>query len=560
MQPGDLGSDSARPNDATRLRLVALELPAGSFRFGGGIGCVQTGATHRSDAAAAIARAVIGPRAADVAGSIDIAGRLVALESLPAPLLKPSAVATIDRMYLDAVWADACARQRADLDAVHAQHRLERHRVEAAIERARQRAEAPEPLPVVPVPPPEPVEDEIATRLDALADALDDLRPVPSPSALARADEFDAYVAAPPAEPEPVAVDLAALERRVAAARTAIAQASGGIAPDARTRIESSHRAVVEAERHVFDAGKKEKPAALAIYNAAVDEERAALALADIDSYASFLMAMTASVMNVDAEARARAERDLAAAQVELTEARSAHLLGRFAGDDPATELRRLRVDHPDAAACRNELRQELAAAGAPLDGDLVATARATAAARRKAVAPPAPRVLSPDPVVADEVIEAEIAALTHERARHERAVADLEAQLADLDVQQSQSIVELDGDAVGLTLMNLLDEYRASNLLAGRLPIVFDGAFDELAAPVLARIAVQLATLDDVQVIVVTASERVVAHLTSVGVPAFGWTAPASEPELEYAPGPAVVAYAPEPIASVTPLPRRGA
>jgi hypothetical protein len=523
MQPGDLGSDCERPNDATRLRLVALELPAGSFRFGGGIGCVQTGAAHRSDAAAAIARAVIGPRAADVAGSIDIAGRLVVLESLPAPLLKPSAVATIDRMYLDAVWADACARQRADLDAVHAQRRLERHRVEAAIERVRRRVEAAEPLPVVPVTPPEPVEDEIATRLDALAHTLDDLRPVPLPTVVTLADEFDAYVAAPPIEPEPVAIDLAAIERRVASARTAIAQASGGIAPDARARIESSHRAVVEAERHVFDAGKKEKPAALEIYNAAVDEERAALALAGIDSYASFLMTMTASVLNVDVDARTRAERDLAAAQVELTEARAAIATAE--------------------------------AAGAPLDGDLAATARATADARREAPDPPAR-----DPVVADEVIEAEISALTHERALYERAVADLESQLADLDVQQSQSIVELDGDAVGLVLINLFDDYRASNVLAGRLPIVFDGAFDELAAPVLARIAVQLATLDDIQVIVVTASERVVAHLTSVGVPTFDWTAPAPEPELEYAPGPAVVAYAPEAIAPVTPFPRHGA
>src|SRR5262245_8456204 len=131
MQPGSLGSDSERPDASTRLRLVALEMAGGSFRFGGGIGCVQTGASQRAAAAEAIARAVIGPRSTGVSGSIDIAGRLVALESLPAPLLKPSAVATIDRMHLDAVWADACARQRADLDAVHAQRRLERHRAEA---------------------------------------------------------------------------------------------------------------------------------------------------------------------------------------------------------------------------------------------------------------------------------------------------------------------------------------------------------------------------------------------------------------------------------------------
>src|SRR2546423_6759329 len=140
MQAGDSGREHRGPDAATRLRLLSVQTAGGPFEFGGGLACVHTPPAARTAVAEEIARAVIGPRAAGVDGTLEIAGRYVALHSLPAPLLRPSAAATIDRSMLDDLWRDMCAQEHAEVAATHAARRLDRHRTDAAIERARERA------------------------------------------------------------------------------------------------------------------------------------------------------------------------------------------------------------------------------------------------------------------------------------------------------------------------------------------------------------------------------------------------------------------------------------
>src|SRR4051794_37242334 len=140
MGPAGRESERARPDGSTRLRLVDLATSSGTFPLGGGLACILTPTSERARIAGEIAAAVIGPRTTDVNGTMEIAGRYVALQSLPSPLLAPSAPRTIDRRMLEEVWYTACANQRAELEAAHAARRLERHRSEAALERVRQRA------------------------------------------------------------------------------------------------------------------------------------------------------------------------------------------------------------------------------------------------------------------------------------------------------------------------------------------------------------------------------------------------------------------------------------
>jgi hypothetical protein len=470
MQPGGTQREQGRPDVATRLRLVTLDTPDGRLDFGGGVACVTTDPTSRPFAAESIARAVIGPRRREIDGTIEIAGRFVALQSLPAPLLRPSAPATIDDALFDEMWRATSAQQRADLEAAHAQRRLERHRTDAAIERARGRATAlsaraattpPTPAavagpPTELAPAPVPV-DTVTPVVGAMLDALDGLGPVPSPAAHALADAFDEHAASAPAPSvAPSEIDLAAAERRVDDTRLALAGVAGGMLPQARARIETCHRAVVETERMLFEAGKKERPDALAQYQGALAEERAALNDAGVDSYASFLVTTAAGVAPVDLEARLRAELDLAHAEAELEiardavdgtstqlheerefelRARAAQLLGRFPGPDPAAELRALRIEHPDATATREALRQVLTEAGEPPSADVVAQAQAFVRDRAErpmpapvapaAVAEPAPApVAVPAPGRADDLakeqraLDVELHALLDERAR----------------------------------------------------------------------------------------------------------------------------------------------
>ena len=117
MQAAGKQPEHERLGAGTRLRLLSLTTPAGPVEFGGGLACIGAGAEMRSAIAAAIAQAVIGPRHAEVDGTLEIAGRFVALQSLPAPLLRPSAAATVARSMLDEFGRRGLAQRRADLEA-----------------------------------------------------------------------------------------------------------------------------------------------------------------------------------------------------------------------------------------------------------------------------------------------------------------------------------------------------------------------------------------------------------------------------------------------------------
>ncbi len=569
-----VGNDR-RPGGDTRLRLVDLVTPRGQVELGGGLACVATEPAERADVASAIARAVIGPRTPDVRGTIEIAGQYVELHSLPAPLLRPSAPATVDAELFAELWAKTCAHQRAELEAAHAARRLERHRTDAAIERARRRllrSDVPRAAVVAAVPEPvaepEPIAiDEVTPQLEALLAAFDALTPVQDDDAFVLAAEFDALqrdvlvgatAPAPPREAE-----LVAARARVEAAREALLATKDNATVASRADIDACHRELVEAERLLSEAARKERPQAAARYEAALAAERAALASAGVDSYAGFLMAIAvAGPAPVGDDTRSDAEAEFAAATADLERlqaaaapptpavdsarvaerdlelrARAAQLLGRFPHEDPAGELRAIRREHPEAARLRAEMATVLAVIDVDAGPDVVGTARETVRERQAhppvvarpaplAAPAPAPEPFAPfaPPAPAVPAPSAEEEALLRERAAHDDALADLEAQLEAVDRLRTAPLDALDPDTAAIAFASLLDRYRAADLLAGRLPVVVDGVLDAMDAAAVAAVAMQLAAIHDVQVIAVTARPDVAHVLANVGAMSVRW------------------------------------
>lgn len=566
MQAAGKQPEHERLGAGTRLRLLSLTTPAGPVEFGGGLACIGAGAEMRSAIAAAIAEAVIGPRHAEVDGTLEIAGRFVALRSLPSPLLRPSAASTVDRSMLDEFGRRGLAQRRADLEAEHAAHRLALHRTEAAIEQARRHAErltarmatAVEDAPIEADPEGDVAPDEVTPRLVALLDSLHALRPVPSPDALAVANALEA-LAASRSTCEPVEVDLATLERRVEEARAAVAQSFGDVSPAARARIEECQRAVVEAERALFVAGREDRPGALFDYQQALGAARAELAQAGVASYTSFLVAVGERPTSENLETRHRAELDLANAEAALDEARllledtreevpgdeelglrvrAAQILGHLPGADPVAELRAFRVEDPAAAEIRRELERELEALGVQAGADIGATAQATV--DKRLAAPPEEALLSEppiaipvvDPALEEEqrVLEDEMQSLLNEHEAHEVALAELQSELNSLGVRASQASEHPHADEITLALTTMLEAYRSADLLAGRLPAVLDGTFDGLGALTARAAANHLAAVDDVQVIVVTGDDDVVDAFSRVDATTSWWPDPDNE------------------------------
>jgi hypothetical protein len=548
MHPGESDSAHRATDRATRLRLLSLNTPIGQIDFGGALSCVLTDSDVRAAVASGISRAVIGPRVHDIDGAIDIAGRVVALQSLPAPLLAPSEPVVVDSAATANMWSELCRERRTEIESAHAARRLDRHRIDAAIDRARERVHSHEPE-VVDAPPPvvdDQQDDEVTRQLEEALLVLEALPPVPSSEALALAASFEELWAQP--EPEPIveddAPDIDALVARVDEARTAVAQIAGGVLPMARERIERTHRAVVDAERQLFDAGKKEKSKALAIYQDTLSAERDALAEAGVDSYAAFLVAIAGGNGPIDMEARLRTELDLAQAEAELERARAgspeqfderaekelvlraraAQVLGRFPGADPVGELRAVAVENPEAEGIREELRRLLVSIDVPSNGDPVAASRAVIEAPRRP-ATPAPVVAThPSLSASSPAAAAELQALLEERTAHDDALADLEAELEFVDGQRARKFDDLDVAAIAFTVDALLDRYRAGHLLAGRLPLIFDGVLDEVSTAVGSAIARHLSTVPDVQVIVVTAQPHIVDSFAGAGAVTLQW------------------------------------
>ena len=555
-----------RPAHDTRLRLVTLRARGIEAEFGEGLSSVlvEPGACAR--VAQTIAGAVIGPRDVDVDGAIDIAGQLVSLRTLPAPLLRPSATPTVDRAMLDDLWREICAQRRARVEAAHSSRRLLGYRSAAALDTAQRRAaevdaelQAPLAEPE-PEPTPEPVVDHIAPRLVALCDAIEALDPVASPEALALADAFDelaASLAAAPVEAPPA--DFSVLEARVAAARRNAAQIGGFVGGDARARIESCHRAVVDAEAALFESRRKDRPTALTAYQQAIAAERAALTQAGVDSYAAFLVTIAQGGASTDLAARLRAELDLADAESALRQARAqaapsstdppleertlelraraAQLLGRFPGDDPATELRALLVPNPDRAGPEKELRELLDELGEHVaENALITQARAVAAARMaeaaelaapSPVAPRAPVVDRDELVEEKRALEEEIGALMKDCADHHEAMTVLERDLAYLDRVSALDLDTVEPEGLDAIVDALFGSYRDGDLMAGRLPLLLEGALDGLDSARLDALVDRLAAVDDIQVVVIAGDGRVADALDRVGAHRVAWSPP---------------------------------
>ncbi|HVJ96425.1 MAG TPA: hypothetical protein VNC41_06305 [Acidimicrobiia bacterium] len=332
--------------------------------------------------------------------------------------------------------------------------------------------------------------------------------------------------------------------------------------PEARGRIDEHHRAVVEAESALFEARRKDKAGALARYQSALAAEHAVLGEAGVESYAQFLVTIAQGVQPVDLEARLRAETELADAQTALQlarttldamhddreevalalRARAAQLLGHFPDADAATQLRALRTEHPDAEAMRAELRAILATIDIAPERDVVAQAERVVADRR-ANPPMAPAptvfeapvldqpVVEPDPAdavplreldaeIAEErvALHAEIAELTRECDELDELLGAFERELAYLDEVGLRDSAAIDIDARNALFDALFECYRAGELLAGRLPIVFDGALDGMEPAHVRQVAERLQVLNDIQVIIVTSDREVERALDRVG------------------------------------------
>ena len=334
------------PDPADRLRLVDLGVGAerGPVRLGGRFAGVLTGPHNRSDAARTIAAAIVGPRPAGVEATLDHGGVLVPADSLPSPLLPPGQPVLVDRDAVRAQWREHCLARREEITAAHAASRLEGHRIDAALERARVRVPAPpvvrqeahppevpraEPAPVPPVAPVPVLVDRAATDGQAPLRALvatmlaelDDLQPGPLAEGALLADAWEAHAALVrlrnEAQTDPDA-DVDALEARVNAARAVATVRTSTVGMDVRERIERCHQAVVDTEAAAFQAKRRQRKRAIAHYEEAVAAELLALSDAGIDSYASFVAAVGQPESALDEAQRRAAEAELAEARTAL--------------------------------------------------------------------------------------------------------------------------------------------------------------------------------------------------------------------------------------------------
>jgi hypothetical protein len=131
---------------------------------------------------------------------------------------------------------------------------------------------------------------------------------------------------------------------------------------------------------------------------------------------------------------------------------------------------------------------------------------------------------------------------LTRACDEHDRMLAELERELAEVDRVRSRDLADVSAPFVNRLVDALLDIYRSGDLLAGRLPLVLNGAFDGLDAGALAD---KLARVDDVQMVVVTSDSVLADALERAGAALCGCCA-AAAPDVESAEGTASARFAP--------------
>jgi hypothetical protein len=576
--------DTRPPDHPTRWRAVDLRVsPGRELHLGGQLAGILTETRDRAAAANWVSSTIVGPRAAEADGSIDIDGTVVSLQTLPSPMLAPGQPRVVDQGLLWTQWRSSCARRRDELAASHASHRLERYRIEAALERARTRprvpAVSPEPVPAEPDPPPTAAdaagasgtEPEMGATVDgpddgadlrpqvqALLATLDGLAAAPLPEGALLAEAWEAHAAVVRVRNAVEAVpsaDVEALERRVDAARATLAETSAGIPEQARAQIEECHRGVVEAEAALFAAKRRHRSRAITDYEHAVAAELVTLADAGLDSYASFLLAVDDGAAASNAAARRFAQTDLEDARAELDEAlqvpdmptraeldergaqivaRASELLGHPPGPDPGGELRALRVPTEERTEVLDELARVLAAAGVTIVGDVVECARTYLAprsprpepARQDPPAvpspPPEPVRVAAAPVSSVRVVDVET--LEQQRVAHDRALELLDTQLAAIDAVYNADLRSLPAAELTRAVEVLLDRYRTGHLMGGQLPLVLDGALDGLGRPAREAAVQVLSSALDLQTIVVSDDVEVMQTLAQAGGTLVRW------------------------------------
>ena len=213
--------------------------------------------------------------------------------------------------------------------------------------------------------------------------------------------------------------------------------------------------------------------------------EQAALAKAGVDSYASFLVASAGGAGPDDGRRAAQQELDRRehgprrrAASGRRFRERGAASPGRRvesacrtpAGPRPSWVAIRRPSSGPFASSRRvvheriRELIDLLQSAGVAA-GDAIKTAR---------------ELLGPDPPERAPGLGSRRGP-RRGTARHERILADLEAEIGRLDQIYDAESTRSPPRDLAQVMESLLDAYRAGNLLGGRLPVVLDGAFDGL-------------------------------------------------------------------------------
>ena len=350
---------------------------------------------------------------------------------------------------------------------------------------------------------------------------------------------------------------------------------------------------MLEAEGQLLVAKRRHRARAIAGYEHAVAAELLALADAGIESYASFLLLVEAADDPSTALARRLAEAEFAEARAVFDDAlqvpdmptraeldereaqmrsRSSQLLGYPPGNDPAAELRALRVPTEGRVELLDEIADVLRKRGIVVTGDVVDHARAFVASSEKAAAveqeptpppppspspspsrspsPPPPRA-EPEPVAPGPPRPAavksaralDVEALEQQRFAHDRALEQLDTDLAAIDAVYNADLTALGAADLSRAVEVLLDAYRDRHLLAGQLPLVLDGALDGLRAPAREAAIKVLAGADDLQTIVVSSDVEVMQSVAQAGGTLVRWPAREAGPDdaarLQPAPAP---------------------
>jgi hypothetical protein len=410
-------------------------------------------------------------------------------------------------------------------------------------------------------------------QVQSLLATLDGLPAAPLPEGALLAEAWEAHAAlvrvrhAVEALPS---ADVEALERRVDAARATLAETSPAIPEHARAQIEACHHGVVEAEAALFAAKRRHRTRAITNYEHAVAAELVTLADAGMDSYASFLLAIDDGAAASNAAARRFAQADLEDARGELDEvlqvpdmptraeldergaqivARASQLLGHAPGPDPGAELRALRVPTEERTELLDQLAAVLTAAGIAIVGDVVDCARTYLAPRKPRPDPapkdppvatsprPEPVRVAAAPVSSVRVVDVET--LEQQRFAHDRALEQLDTELAAIDAVYNADLRSLPAAELTRAVDVLLDRYRTGSLMGGQLPLVLDGALDGLGRPAREAAVQALAHAHDLQTIVVSDDVEVMQSLAQAGGTLVRWPvrvaatndAPAREP-----------------------------